>query len=732
MKYLLLLMLMCPALFLSGQKLSPTRLKYIGSSTVGNFIQDADKMLPEYAFDMDTRPESSGGERAILEGRTDLAGIARLPGKELLSSGVKTTLIGWDAIAIIVNKANGVTRLSKEQLKKIYLGEIKNWSALGGEDLAIHPYIVGPESATRKVCRSVILGEADYKAYEEVSPDADIVRRVQNDAGGIGQISFSFVKDNEEVTILKIEGQALTLANKQYPITRPLYLLWWPGRADVGSFVRWATSEAGQKLARKRFIPVREAAIKYEADAGELIVYTRTSPVEDGGIYFYPHEPYEIYTADHHLVMKVPNHLSPNDESPNRIKLPEGDYIIRVAYDGQKPGEFSVTISAGKLVKLYPEREKARLKYEKTEHKDNAMEQEIRESNTRRFEFYGDYRIRAEEDVRTDYDRFRGRFRIRAGMHASLNEQIKVGVRLVSTGNPDDPNSSHVNLTRGFNQIRVAFDRAFVYYHPRESSNFEFWVGKFSNPNVSSQIYSEIVWDADIQPEGIAVSYQLRPRGHRPGLRFVNGLYELSQFKTGTRKNWLFTSQLTGSLDIGTKWSVTASSGLYYYKNIKDLDVQAAFIDGNDGNLQYEKSVVLQNDTVKRFFYVSDFYLGHAFLHFKTTVRELPVIFKLQGLSNFGAQSERLGYTAGMSLGQLKEAGDWYAYYQYNYLQRESVFTPFAQDDALIRSHTKGHIAGLAYNLKKKLSIHLWALMNRSLNGGSYQSRFRIDLNAKF
>ncbi len=710
-----------------GQK---TALKYTGSSTVGNFIQDAQRALPAYSFDIDTRPESSGGERAILEGRTDLAGIARLPSKEALSSGVKTTLIGWDAIAIIVNKANGVRQLTRAQLRKIYLGEITNWSQVGGKDLAIHPYIVGVESATRKVCRSIILGEKDYQQFEEVSPDADIIRRVREDQGGIGQISFSFVKGNEDVSILQIEGQPLTLTNKSYPITRPLYLLWWQGRSDVASFVHWATSNAGQKLVRERFIPVKEAAIELEEDAGELIVYTHTSPVEDGGIYFYPHDPYEIYSSDGQLIMKVANHLSPNDESATRVRLPVGEYIIRTG--GNHPGEFSVAISSGKLVKLFPERSRSTISNAASDNRTEPVTPAYSNSNNPGLEFYGDYRIRAEEDIRPGYNRFRGRFRIRAGLHAALNERVKVGMRMVSTGNPDDPNSSHVNLTDGFNQIRVAFDRAFVYFHPKRYSDFELWVGKFSNPNTSSKIFSEVVWDADIQPEGLAVSFRRKYAGGRVGLRFVNGWYELSQFKSGTRKNWLYTTQLTTDVRLSDTWSLSLAPGVYYYHKVKGLSTQIPFLDRNEGNLEFTRKIKFGMDTIIGHYYASDFYLGNVFLHLKSTSFKMPVTVKFQMLYNFGAEEENLGFTTGWSLGELKSRGDWLFYYQYNYLQRESVFTPFVQDDALMRTNTSGHVAGIAYGLRKKLSLHIWSLVNRPLGEGQYHSRFRIDLNAKF
>lgn len=178
MRYLSLFFLLS-ILFTKGvraQDITPkTYLHYTGSSTIGNFISDASPVFGKVNFKMDTRPESVGGELAILEGRTDLTGIARPPSELTLGKGVVSTLIGWDAIAVIVHQSNKIQNLTQSQLKDIFTGKIKNWKELGGPDLIIAPYIVDVESATRKVFRSVILGKEDYVSCEVIRPDVDIL-----------------------------------------------------------------------------------------------------------------------------------------------------------------------------------------------------------------------------------------------------------------------------------------------------------------------------------------------------------------------------------------------------------------------------------------------------------------------------------------------------------------------------------------------------------------------------
>jgi len=126
--------------------------------------------------------------------------------------------------------------------------------------LPIHPYIVGSESATREVFRSAILGSADYVDCEEISPDVDVLVKVNEDEGGIGQISSSFLKTvafvyvNEFIKFAAVDGEKPTNTNLNYPINRPLYLLWREGNSDVEKFINWSETGAGQYIVEQHFI----------------------------------------------------------------------------------------------------------------------------------------------------------------------------------------------------------------------------------------------------------------------------------------------------------------------------------------------------------------------------------------------------------------------------------------------------------------------------------------------
>lgn len=63
---------------------------------------------------------------------------------------------------------------------------------------------------------------------------------------------------------------------------------------------------------------------------GYLVVYTDTeSPIINDSPMYYPHTGYKIFDARGSYVRYVQNHISSSDESPSRVTLPPGNYIIR-------------------------------------------------------------------------------------------------------------------------------------------------------------------------------------------------------------------------------------------------------------------------------------------------------------------------------------------------------------------------------------------------------------------
>jgi hypothetical protein len=95
--------------------------------------------------------------------------------------------------------------------------------------------------------------------------------------------------------------------------------------------------------------PVRPSGLDYrtEASLGYLEVYSATDEFDDGGVPYYAHSSYAIYTTDGKVFKNVENHISRSDEVPEIVTLPVGSYIVEARSDRDGYVRVAVVIKAG-------------------------------------------------------------------------------------------------------------------------------------------------------------------------------------------------------------------------------------------------------------------------------------------------------------------------------------------------------------------------------------------------
>ena len=706
-------------------------VRYVGSSTVGVFMREAEEVYGTIRFEIDTAPESLGGEQAILAGEADLAGIANAPRQATLDAGVVATLIGRDAIAVIVNAKNPVHDLSREALRRIFAGQVGNWRELEGPDLPIEPYVVAVESATRSVFADAVLGGSDYAGCTEASPDRSILAAVASSPGAIGAISFSFLGLEPGVRPIAVDGEHPSVTNFGYPISRPLYLLWREGDAVVEGFLAWSRSSEGQDVLMRNFVGARvlgSVRSNREPDpTGTLIVYTPTYRFYDGGINYYPHRPYEILDRSGGLLRRVANHHGENDETPARVELAPGTYLIRSRGPRGEPAEFFATIEAGKLTEL-----DAAALLEALSGRSPTPRPASAATGERVFDglkFYGDFRFRGEggfDQVGKDDDA-RARVRLRIGANYRISDELLVGMR-AATGSPGDPNSSHVTLGDGFDDLEVSLDRAYLSYRPLAFEGVWATVGKFQHTFRQNPVYGELVWDADIQPEGLVVGRSWRDSNLEDRVSATLGGYNVLYSSNGENVHALV-GQVTAVADVSDELEGRLSLGGYYYSDVNPGG-STSLIDANAGNAEVGGQ------------YVSQFALANPVLSVEGEVANQPLVASAEYVKNVRAEIDGdQGWAVGASYGSQTRQGDWRVYYQWQVLEQDAVFSPFGQDDFAHQTNFRGHVAGIKFMLTDKMGLHLWTLVSATddismlppgLANDRDQWRLRLDLDTKF
>lgn len=229
--------------------------------------------------------EGSGvGISAVINGTTDIAMSSReMKPEEIRAAKARgiepvETTVAWDGLAVIVNPKNPVRQLTLEQLRSIFLGEIKNWRELGGKDEEIIITTRDTSSGTHQYFKEHILRRGNPKGKEEFPPSAlyvtssqTAVYTVAQDEGAIAYVGLGYISPKvAEVSIAKSEGEPYvratieTIMNQTYPISRALYFYTAGQPSDESKkFIDFVSSDEGQRIVmREDFVPVRRVEAK--------------------------------------------------------------------------------------------------------------------------------------------------------------------------------------------------------------------------------------------------------------------------------------------------------------------------------------------------------------------------------------------------------------------------------------------------------------------------------------
>lgn len=71
--------------------------------------------------------DSTTGINSVLDGIADIGMVSRELKDTEVKKGLKVQVLATDGLAVIVNKNNALDSLSKEQVKKVFMGEITDW-----------------------------------------------------------------------------------------------------------------------------------------------------------------------------------------------------------------------------------------------------------------------------------------------------------------------------------------------------------------------------------------------------------------------------------------------------------------------------------------------------------------------------------------------------------------------------------------------------------------------------
>ncbi|MDO5410295.1 MAG: phosphate ABC transporter substrate-binding protein [Lachnospiraceae bacterium] len=196
---------------------------------------------------------SSAGIEAVTAGTVNIGNSSRSLTDSEKAAGAVENIVAIDGIAVIADKENTVEDLTKEQLTKIYKGEVKNWSELGGPNEAV--VVIGREngSGTRGAFEELLEVEDACKYANELDSTGAVLAKVASTPGAIGYVSLDVLDDS--VKAMKLEGVEATADNikaGKYFLSRP-FVMATKGEISeqselVQAFFDFVKSDAGKKV----------------------------------------------------------------------------------------------------------------------------------------------------------------------------------------------------------------------------------------------------------------------------------------------------------------------------------------------------------------------------------------------------------------------------------------------------------------------------------------------------
>jgi phosphate transport system substrate-binding protein len=216
---------------------------------------------------------SGVGLSALISGTTDIAQSSRsmkmdekMKMKEA-GKAFKETVIAYDALAVVVNPANKIDQLTREQLEGIFTGKYKNWKEVGGADLGIVVYSRESSSGTFEFFKEHVMNKKNFVSSALLMPATGaIIQSVSQTSGAIGYVGLAYV--DKTIKALKVsydQGKTFyypsveTAKNKTYPITRPLFYYYTATvEKSVKPLVDFIVSDEGQKLVlAEGYVPIK-------------------------------------------------------------------------------------------------------------------------------------------------------------------------------------------------------------------------------------------------------------------------------------------------------------------------------------------------------------------------------------------------------------------------------------------------------------------------------------------
>ena len=349
--------------------------------------------------------------------------------------------------------------------------------------------------------------------------------------------------------------------------------------------------------------------------------------------------------------------------------------------------------------------------------------------------FNGDFRYRVELIADDEKDtRHRHRIRGRLGAIGTIGHGLSVGIQIATgegAGHTGDPVSSNQTLSKSFSSKPIWLDLAYAAWHPEFAEGLGLVAGKMKNPFFTVQ-KSELLWDPDLNPEGIALGYKREFGMFEPFIQTGGFFVEERQEDP---ESWILGAQAGLKSTFGDGiFHILGGVGYIDYTAIKG---NLVYFDSTDSAGNSSAEVIVPDPDPNEdpnLIYINDYNLVEGFLEIGGKIWKFPWAVFGSIVGNTAASDDGLGWLAGVSFAKCKESLDFCLRYIYREVQKDAVVGAFTDSD-FIGGGTdgKGHEWNAGFQIVKGLKFGTTYFYNQKGLGDTTDfHRAQFDFKLKF
>ncbi len=205
-----------------GEKISG-KISASGSTALLPLLKPAQEAFQDKYKDVTVNVAGGGsftGMNQVAEGSVDIGDSdVNLP-DEYKDKGLVDHKVVVEPFVFIVDKANKVDNLTKDQVIGILTGKITNWNEVGGDDQKITLIHRAKSSGSRATISDVVLKGENFTDDAVIQDSNGAVRAaIASTPGAIGYVDAPYADDS--VKVLKFDGveySAQNIIDGKYPI----------------------------------------------------------------------------------------------------------------------------------------------------------------------------------------------------------------------------------------------------------------------------------------------------------------------------------------------------------------------------------------------------------------------------------------------------------------------------------------------------------------------------------